>query len=221
MSPEDFGLIAPDLELRDAPRGEHIAGPDEVIDDVAFPEAGIVSVVAVSPKGQQVEAGMFGRDGFGPSAAILGSELSAHDVVVQVPGRHFRLPRAALLRATEGSSSLRTLLLKFVYVASVQIAQTALSNAVQDVNGRLARWILMVHDRSDADEIALTHEYISTMLAVRRPSITTSLHVLEGNRLIRSERGHIIIRDRPALEAFAADGYGKPEAEYRRLIGTL
>ena len=79
----------------------------------------------------------------------------------------------------------------------------------------------MCHDRSDSDDIALTHEFLSVMLAVRRPSVTTALHVLEGNGFIQSDRGVVTVTNRQALEEFAGDAYGKAEAEYRRLIGPL
>lgn len=103
----------------------------------------------------------------------------------------------------------------------MQTSHTALSNAVHPIEERLARWILMCDDRSDAGEMPLTHEYMSIMLAVRRPSVTTSLHVLEGNGFIRAERGCVIVRDRAGLEEFAGDAYGSPEREYRRLIGSM
>ena len=79
----------------------------------------------------------------------------------------------------------------------------------------------MIHDRVDGAELALTHEFMSIMLGVRRPSVTTALHALEGYGFIRSERSCVIVRNREALEEFAADGYGAPEAEYERLIGPL
>lgn len=79
----------------------------------------------------------------------------------------------------------------------------------------------MCDDRMDGSELALTHEFMSIMLAVRRPSVTTALHVLEGNKFIRSERGCIIVRDRAGMEEFAGDSYGAPEREYKRLIGPL
>ena len=79
----------------------------------------------------------------------------------------------------------------------------------------------MCHDRSDSDDLPLTHDYMAVMLAVRRPSVTGALHVLEGNGFITAERGQVTVRNRSALEAFAADAYGRPEAEYRRLIGPL
>lgn len=96
-----------------------------------------------------------------------------------------------------------------------------MSNAVHPIDERLARWLLMCHDRTIGNEMALTHEFLSIMLAVRRPSVTTALHVLEGNGFIQAERGYITVRDRHGLEDFARDSYGRPDAEYRRLIGPL
>lgn len=104
---------------------------------------------------------------------------------------------------------------------SVQLAHTAVSNAVHDVDERLARWLLMCHDRVPANEIGITHESISIMLSVRRATVTTSLHTLESNGFIRAQRGMITIRNRSALEEFAHDAYGRPEAEYRRLMKDL
>jgi CRP-like cAMP-binding protein len=126
-----------------------------------------------------------------------------------------------LLEAIHTSAPLRKLLMKYMQTLSTQTSYTALSNAVHHVDERLARWLLMCHDRVDGDEFALTHEFLSLMLAVRRPSVTTALHVLEGNGFIRSVRGYITILDRAALETFAADAYGRPEEEYRRLIGAI
>lgn len=79
----------------------------------------------------------------------------------------------------------------------------------------------MAHDRADGDELALTHDYLSIMLGVRRPSVTTALHILEGNLLIKGTRGTITVRDRPGLEEFSDGSYGKPENEYARLISPF
>ena len=104
---------------------------------------------------------------------------------------------------------------------TLQTAHTALANGMHQIDERLTRWLLMVDDRSDGGEFALTHEFMSTMLGVRRPSVTTSLHVLEGNGFIRAERGNILIVDRAAMERFAGDSYGKPEAAYARTVGDM
>jgi len=89
------------------------------------------------------------------------------------------------------------------------------------VEERLARWLLMSHDRQDDDEIPLTHDFLALMLGVRRPSVTIALHSLESLGFIKATRGLIVVRKREELEDFAGPGYGVPEAEYERLIGQL
>jgi len=79
----------------------------------------------------------------------------------------------------------------------------------------------MCHDRVTGEDIALTREFLSIMLAVQRPSVTTALHMIEGYGFIKTRRGHITIKDRDALIDFADGMYGTPEAEYRRLIGPF
>ena len=102
-----------------------------------------------------------------------------------------------------------------------QTAFTTLANVTHPVEVRLARWLLMCDDRSDGDEVRLTHEYMAVMLAVRRPSVTIALHILEGNGFIKARRGMITVRDRPGLVEFSDGSYGRPEAEYTRLIGPF
>ena len=221
MPADDFALLAPDLEFVQLPKGFIIAEPDQPIEGVFFLTAGVGSIVAISAEGQEVEAGLFGREGFGPTPIAMGCDRAPNRIVIQIQDDAWRLSSEALVAAMARSAGLRDLLLRYIHTLAVQTACTALSNAVHSIDERLARWILMCDDRIGLGEIALTHEYISTMLAVRRPSVTTALHVLEGNGFIRAERGAITLRNRKALEAFAADAYGRPEAEYARLIGPL
>jgi CRP-like cAMP-binding protein len=101
----------------------------------------------------------------------------------------------------------------------IPTAQTAICNARSTLDKRLARWILMAHDRLGVDTLPLTHDFLSLMLAVRRPGVTEALHALESRGLIRAARGNITVRDRKGLEKSAAESYGIPEAEYRRLLG--
>nr|WP_274604259.1 Crp/Fnr family transcriptional regulator [Sphingomonas sp. CFBP 13706] len=141
--------------------------------------------------------------------------------MVQVEGQGYRISIEALRSACQQSDSLRETLLRYVHVFISQTSYTSLSNVSQSVEGRLARWLLMCHDRVTGDDIALTHEFLSIMLAVQRPSVTTALHMIEGYGFIKARRGHITIKDRDALINFADGMYGTPEAEYRRLIGPF
>ncbi|WP_145636687.1 Crp/Fnr family transcriptional regulator [Neorhizobium alkalisoli] len=221
MSGECFDALALDLDYVELPRGMELSKPDEPAPYAYFPEFGLASIVARSPGGQHAEIGLFGRDGMTPTALVLDAERDPYSIFMQVEGAGYRLPAERLRAAFEADRSLHNLLARYTQAVTVQGAYTSLSNAVHHIDERLARWILMCHDRTDGDEISLTHEFLSIMLAVRRPSVTTALHVLEGRKLIYSERGVIIVRDRAALEKFAEDVYGECEKEYERLVGPL
>lgn len=221
LTSKDFDILADHLEAVDLPKGYQIAKANEIIPYYYFMESGIASMVVSSPDGLQAEIGLLGRDGVAPIAAILYSDRVPCDIIIQVSGHGHRIASVALEQGLAGSSNIRRILGQFVQTLATQASYTALTNANHHVDERLARWILMCHDRVDDGKIALTHEYMSIMLAVRRPSVTTALHVLEGNGLIYSHRGEITIRDRQGLEAFAADAYGRPEGEYARLLGPL
>ena len=103
----------------------------------------------------------------------------------------------------------------------IQTAHTAIANARGKLEQRLARWLLMAHDRLDGDELPLTHEFLALMLGVRRAGVTESVANLESEGMIRARRGRITVKNRPSLEKRAAGFYGIPEAEHRRLITEL
>ena len=198
-----------------------LAEPDEIIPFVYFLDEGIASVVAQSPEGLNIEAGFIGRKGFVIPGVALGADTVPSLCQMQVAGHGHRIASSEFREAMESSRALRDLCLRFVQTVLVQTACTALSNTVHQIDERLTRWLLMCHDRSSSDDLALTHEFMSVMLGTRRPTVTTALHVLQGNGFIRNERGYVQIRNRAAMERFAGDSYGKPEEEYRKLIGPL
>lgn len=153
---------------------------------------------------------------------LLGTDRSPYETFIQVDGHPcLRMEAAHFTAALDRSNTLRTLFGRFVHVFTVQAGQSASSNAHQRIEARLARWLLMCHDRVEGDEIELTHRFIAMMIAAERSGVTVSLHILEGNGLIRSRRGRVLIVDRDKLEELAAASYGVPEAEYRRLIGPF
>lgn len=219
MTPADYGLLQPHLEAVPLDKDMVLEECDEPFAQVWFPNTGIGSIMAFTHNGDRVEAGLFGREGMSGMPIVMGADRSPLKTIIQVAGEGYRVETGALQRAIEESQSLHALLLRYCQVMSVQTAFTALTNVTHPVEVRLARWLLMAHDRTSGNEIALTHDYLSLMLAVRRPSVTTALHILEGNHFIRARRGVVTIRDREALREFADGSYGKPEAEYDRLIG--
>jgi CRP-like cAMP-binding protein len=219
LSKADFGLLLPDLEAVSLNLRKVLERPNKRIEDVYFPDAGFASVVAVQPKQTKVEVGLIGREGMTGLPVVLGNHKTPHETYIQAAGHGQRIDATKLRKAMAASSSLQSLLLKFVQAFMVQTAQTAISNARAKLNERLARWILMADDRIDGNRLPLTHEFLSLMLGVRRAGVTEALHALESEGLIRASRGEIIVRSRKGIERRAGGSYGIPEAEFRRLIG--
>ncbi|MCO6187847.1 Crp/Fnr family transcriptional regulator [Rhizobium sp. L1K21] len=218
---EELNALREVLEYVELPHGYVMAGPDKVIEYVYFLSEGIGSVLTVMGESQRVEAGMFGVEGFSPTSAAVGGTISVHEIFMLIEGSGWRVGLEDFSRVVAANPAFADLLVKYNQTFISQVSYTALASVALQMHERVARWLLMCHDRMGGNEITLTHDAISHVLGVRRPSITTALHILEGKRLIRAERGRITIRDRGAIEAMVGETYGKPEAEYRRLLGEL
>jgi hypothetical protein len=121
----------------------------------------------------------------------------------------------------DASAPLRKLLLGFVHVFMVQTAHTAIANTRAHIDERLARWILMAHDRTRDNTLLLTHEFLALMLGVRRAGVTEALQSLKRHKLIDTGRQQIVVRNRKGLEQAAGKSYGVPENEYRHIGGSL
>lgn len=218
---EDFHQISSSLEEVSLPKGMKLAEAGERIEYIYFLTEGVGSVTIETPEGNRAEAGIFGPEGYIPSSGAAEVEISGHDAAMQIEGEALRMDYDAFRERMDKNPSFGKVMIRSMEAFTIQLAFTAGSNAIHDINTRLARWLLMCHDRVVGNEILLTHDYIALMLAVRRPSVTLALHTLEGKGMIRSNRGAVTIRSRQALEEFAHDAYGIPEAEYRRLMSGL
>ena len=219
ISSAAYETLRPHLESITLEKGDVLIERDIPFTHVHFLDRGIGSMVVATPDSRRVEVGLFGRDGMSGIGAVLGVNRISQQTVMQVAGDGYQVKVAALRQVLACSPELLAKLLLFVQTMITQASFTALSNANQLIEARLARWLLMCHDRVDGDDIAITHEFLSIMLAVQRPSVTSALHIIEGNGFIRSTRGNVKILDREALVEFSDSSYGAPEAEYRRLIG--
>jgi CRP-like cAMP-binding protein len=222
LSPDDFALLQPHLERIDLTVRQPLYDAHKPIEYAHFLEGGVASIIARQEDGEEVEVGIVGREGMSGTALLLGAETTPHRSFMQVDGTSaLRIGAESLREACRQSETLHLQLLRFVQALTVQAAQTAASNAFYALPERLARWLLMCHDRVEGDDIPLTHEFMSMMLAVRRSGVTVTLHTLEGTGAIRSSRGLVTILSRDRLEEIAGDSYGEPEEEYRRLIGPF
>jgi len=192
--------------------------PSEPITHVYFVETGLVSVVGRA-KADRIEVGMIGSEGMTGTAIVLGSDRSACEGLVQSAGTAHRISSNQLREAIAKSPRIDSVFSRYAYTLMTQGAQTALANGRGLLGERLARWILMWHDRMQQDELVVTHELLSLLLGVRRAGVTVALHVLEGQHFIRASRTLITVLDRAGLKEAANGFYGIPEAEYVRLIG--
>lgn len=196
-----------------------LAAANRPITTVYFPLRGLVSVVAVSSnRRHEAEVGVIGSEGMTGLAIVLGARASPFNAFVQMEGAGLCLGADELIKLIDDSLSLRCALLRYANVFTVQMAETALANAQGNVINRLARWLLLAHDRTEGDELRLTHEFLSVMLGVRRAGVTSALHELASRGVISITRKSIVIKDRPGLEMTSDGLYGAAERELARLL---
>jgi len=218
LSPDDFALLQPHLQPVTTELRQPLIAPNTPIKQLFFPEVGFCSITTAAFD-KKVEVGIVGREGLvGALPILLGADRTPHEMFIQSPGEVLSITTEALCAAVSQSASLHKLLLRSIQVQFLQTAQTAFANASLTIEVRLARWLLMCHDRLDGDELQITHEFLSMMLGTQRSSTTLAVQTLEGHGLIRARRGRISILDRETLEKVTDGSYGLPEAEFVRLI---
>lgn len=218
-SSADRALIEPHLKHVKLDRTTLLKQPNILVKHVYFLTSGIGSTIAFSKTGRCIEVGVFGFEGMSGTAIVLQSEYSHQETFMQISGEGLAIEPDRLQELMQQSPSLQRHLVRYVQVMMTQTSHTALSNAHSKLEERLARWLLMCHDRISGDKMEMTHKILAIMLGARRAGVTVATHMLEGKGLIRANRGEIIILDREGLEEEAQDSYGIPEAEYARLIG--
>ena len=186
LSAEDLGLLRPDLERVDLPVRTWLANANRSIDVIYFLESGIASTTTHVDHEVPIEVGIVGREGVVNLPVVMGDDRSPNDTYMQVGGSGLKMGADHLRRSMERSPTLTLALLRFVHSFMAQTASTVLANGRASTAERLARWLLMARDRVDADDIALTHEFLAIMLGVQRPGVTIAL---QGLRASRRHRG--------------------------------
>jgi CRP-like cAMP-binding protein len=220
MIPADFALVQTHLTLVVLRVGDVLMSAAAPITHIHFVEQGIVSLVARSSDGEQAEIGLVGYEGMVGVPLVLGSNRTPHTGQVQIAGFAWAIPAEALHAMLQLSATFSERLLRYAQASSVQVASTALANARYTLGARLARWLLMCHDRVEGGDLPTTHRFLSLMLGVNRTGVTEVVAALERAGVIATKRGTITILDRAYLLAQAGACYGTPEAEYEHLLGA-
>ena len=218
LSGEDAALLNPLLAAVDLPVRKQLEVRNRIIEHVYFLESGLASIVASSGTNHTIEIGIVGNEGMTGLSLVMAADRSPHETFMQSAGTGWRIAARDLTRAMAKSDTLREVLLRHGHALVVQMGYTALANGRYKLEERLARWLLMAHDRSRDDDVMLTHEFLAVMLGTRRPGITAALNGLVKGGVVELTRGTIRVRDRSALEESANGSYGAAEAEYARLF---
>ena len=184
-----------------------------------FPEDCVISMVSTMFDKTIVEVGLAGRDEMACVATFLGANSTPHQGIVQRQGRAFRIRANVLHDEFRRGGKLQELLLRHTQTLLVQIAQTSVCNRLHALESRLCRWLLMMHDRVQADEFVLTQDIISMMLGAQRTGVTEVAGALQKRGIISYNRGRMAILGRPKLEETACECYWIVREERDRLNG--
>jgi CRP-like cAMP-binding protein len=197
----------PELEHIRCQREQVLMDADSSLDHVFFPDSGVVSAVAVYADDSIIEMATIGREGCTGVQAVFGAKSSSVRLLVQIPGSAAKMSRAAFMRAMESMPSFRSLMDAYVEAFLEQVMVSAACNGAHSLQQRLARWLLMMRDRSDGDVLPITQDLLAEMLGVQRPTITNAAREFERAGLIERGRRQVTILDRKGLTKASCEWY--------------
>jgi CRP-like cAMP-binding protein len=210
---EEYGRLAPHLGEVSLTLRQVLFSPGDEIAYAYFPTDSIVSLLTDLSDGSGMEVGLVGREGLvGVSVILGGSETKV--ATVQAEGNALKIRADALRDEFRRGGTLQNGLLRYTHALMTQISQSVVCNVRHPLPGRLARWLLMYHDRLGRDEFSLTHEFMAAMLGVRRAGVSDVANELQRMGFIRYRRGHVRIIDRKGLEEFACECYPVVKEKY-------
>ena len=209
----EYKRLLPVLKTVDLVFGEVLDEPGDAVKFVYFPLNSIISLISVQSKMSSLEVGMVGNEGMSGLSVFMGVNSSATRTLVQGSGSAMRMSSGALRQEANRLGSLHRLLHRYSHSLFMQVCQSSACNRFHLVDARLARWLLMTSDRLGMKEFALTQEFLSHMLGVRREGVNKAAGALQSDKLIRYSRGVITILNRRGLEASCCDCYAIIKAE--------
>jgi CRP-like cAMP-binding protein len=186
--------------------------PGERIKHVYFLTGGIISLLTILEDGTTIEAAVVGSEGIVGLSVIMGVEKATNEALVQAKGLALRMPAEDLRARFNKESALRDSLMSYIHVLLTMLSQNAACNRMHTVEERLARWLLLTHDRVGENEFVFTQEFMSHMLGVRRAGVSVAANTLRRAGLIDYQRGEITVLNRPGLEDASCECYRTIEA---------
>ena len=184
---------------------------------VYFVNRAVISLVTHMEEGTSVEVGLVGNEGMVGLSIVMGDDVSQNHAIVQIADGAMRMETGKLREELKRGGQLKGLLLRYSLVLLKQVSQTAACNRNHNLGERLARWLLLCHDRVGGDEIRLTQEFLAQMLGTRRSRVSEAAIILQSAGLIHYSRGIITILEREGLEEFTCECYQVVRTELDRL----
>jgi CRP-like cAMP-binding protein len=207
MSPEMLAQMGRDLRAISLTQGVVIYEPGDPLDEIYFPQTGMISLLIVTEDGGSIETATVGREGAVGLHRGLGARRSFTRATAQIAGRFFVIRAAQFAPIVRDNAALRDLIARYTEVLWAEAQQIAACNAAHHASSRLCRWLLQSADRIGSDKVALTQEFLAQMLGVRCTTVTLLAQSVQKKGFIKYSRGHITILDRPSLEACACECY--------------
>lgn len=220
-SPGEYEAVSLHLETLEFTTGDVLFEPHGAIEYAWFPEGCVSSTVKLLTNGSRIEVAAAGVEGMVGMHVFLHTDSAPLQCIIQIPGPARRMSAAAFRQVTPPGSALHDLLRRYTQYAFNEAAQTVACNRMHTTEQRGARWLLMMHDRAQRDQFALTHEYLATMLGVWRPAASQMAEGMRKEGLIDYRRGKMRIVDRAGLQAVACECYASDRADYQRLFPSL
>ena len=215
---EDYARLRPHLEPVVLKYRQSLYRANRPISFVYFIETGVGSLVNTMANGDAAEVGTIGNEGMVGLPLVLEDERAPTAVYVQVPGTGLRIAASRFSRELAQSASMRTVMHHYAHAFFNQVAQSAACNQFHSLEQRCCRWLLMTHDRMNADAFMLTQEFLAMMLGVQRTGVSAAAGALQRAGLIDYARGHVTIKNRRGLERRSCECYGISKREFDRLL---
>ena len=220
VSEKDYHRLAERLELAPLTPGQVLLGPGRM-EFVYFPISGVVAKVVEVEDGQQIGAGLIGREGMIPICCFLKLEATPFRAVVQNAGQAWRMQVKDFNSLVQPGELLHSNLLRFSAVFAAQVSFAAACSRLHQVSQQYCRWLLMTHNRIRDDEFELRQDTVAGMLGVRRMSVTAAARQLLDKGLIEYSRGKVRILNRRGLEQMSCECYRRTYAAYQTVLGCF
>lgn len=204
---ETYQRLLPKLERVELHAGDRLYDPGDDFTHVHFVESGILAMLIVADEASTLQCCMVGNEGMIGMPVFLGIKTSGNRALVQADGSAMRLKVADFRAECALQSKLHEAMQVFTHATIIQIARAAACNRFHSTEFRLARWLLMAHDRLKTDTFRITQEFMSYMLGVRREAVSKIATSFQNQNLIKYSRGDFSIIDRKGLEAIACNCY--------------